>query len=267
MDKYTGKKTELRNLLKNIPQPICAYSGGVDSGLLAFLCHRENPETKIVFGEMTTLAKDDIEFALAAAKAMRLPLEILPFDPLVLPQVAANTKDRCYYCKHLLFTEIGKRYPAATLLDGSNADDYTEFRPGRKALTELKVRSPLAEAGFTKAEIRRYAEELQLPAAQRRSKPCLLTRFPYNLPGGINDKMLRKVAKGEQILAEICRDDFRLRWLNENSCRLEATPADCLHWEHTVLPSDFPFAEVLPKPTEHCSGGFDRIAVMKEPVL
>lgn len=267
MENYEAKKINLKRIISGYHRPVCAYSGGVDSALLAFLCKRYNPETVAVFAEMTTLSKDDIDFALNSAQQMNLEVEILPFQPLTHPNIAENTEERCYYCKDLLFSQIKQRYPGRTLLDGSNADDEKEFRPGKRALSEHTVESPLAKAGFSKQEIRKYAAELELPAENRRSKPCLLTRFPYHINGGVNSNMLQKVESGEHILDSLFRDNFRLRWIDGNTCRIEATAEDCSVWEHTAAPEDFPFSEVLLAPTDHCSGSFDRFPEKKEHTL
>jgi uncharacterized protein len=149
---------------------------------------------------------------------------VVEFDDFANPQFVANPPDRCYHCKLARLAEI-RRMGAETgvqwLAEGSNADDAHDYRPGAKAVAELGVRSPLAEAGLTKTEIRALARGLGLTIADRPSAPCLATRFPYGSP--VTRQGLRQVAEGEAFLSERGFRPVRVRHFGDTA-RLEVAP-------------------------------------------
>ena len=213
-----NKLNELRRMLEGLSADgICAaFSGGVDSALLLTVLSelRERkpfPLLAVVFSTAFHTAEETAS-ALKQAEELGVPAELVERDVLSDPVLRDNPKDRCYHCKHSLFSEM-KRIAAAhgikNLVDGTNADDTQVYRPGRKALEELGVLSPLALCGFAKDEIRAAARALLVPVANKPSTPCLATRFPYGTR--MTDQALRKVERGEAVLREFGLKVVRLR--------------------------------------------------------
>ena len=208
-----------------------AFSGGVDSSFLLALLkelHDESPFPVAAFFMMTAFQqRSELEQARKTAGENGFGLAVFHCDPLTLPEIRFNPPDRCYHCKRHLF---GQFLDAAhtrgleTLIDGTNADDLQVYRPGRKALRELGVISPLAELGFSKAEIRRLAAERGLACAKRPSMPCLATRFEYGTE--LTPELLDRTGKGEEFIRELLphETDIRLR-VHGSLARIEVSPA------------------------------------------
>lgn len=220
----------LREYLQNLaPQGIAlAYSGGADSTLLLAVLGEMRRKRPFPFAALTmrSVLQDSEEMAEAEELAEKFGVEqkVFGFNPFSLEEVRHNRTDRCYHCKKAIFTQF-RDYACANglkyLLDGTNADDLNVYRPGRKALRELGVVSPLAELGITKAEIRRISAELGLPTASKPAAPCLATRFEYNTL--LDDAAVRRVAEGERMIKETfpAIKDVRLR-VHGNLARIEA---------------------------------------------
>lgn len=202
-----------------------ALSGGVDSALLALAAREAGIEPLALVCFVTPLhSADDTAAAERAAQEMGLPLTLLSADTLALPQVAQNSRQRCYHCKKALFSELltwAAQHNLAAVAEGSNSDDALTFRPGGQAAAELGVLRPLAEAGLNKAEIRRLAAQAGLSAAARPSTPCLASRFPYDTP--LSPAALQAVAAGEELLRQRGFSELRLRAQGQ-WCRLELPP-------------------------------------------
>ena len=224
------KLNELRRMLEELSADgVCAaFSGGVDSTLLLTVLSEINarkpfPLLAVVFATAFHTAEETAS-ALKLAEELGVPVERVERDVLSDPVLRTNPKDRCYHCKRSLFSEM-KRIAAAhgirNLVDGTNADDTKVYRPGRKALEELGVLSPLALCGFTKDEIRAAARELLVPVADKPSMPCLATRFPYGTV--LTDDALRKTERGEAYLREIGLNVVRLR-VHGDVARIETDP-------------------------------------------
>jgi len=192
---------------------VVAFSGGVDSTLVAFLAWKRNPAGTLAVTVASPLsAAREVERARELAKALGIPHLELELDELTDRRVAENHPLRCYYCKRLrclALLEVANGRGAGVVMDGSNADDAIQDRPGRKAAAELGVRSPLEEAGLGKEDIRRLARELDLPNWDAPSKPCLATRFPVGHPLRLEE--IRRVEAGEYLLEEAGFREFRLR--------------------------------------------------------
>ena len=213
-----NKLNELRRMLEGLSADgICAaFSGGVDSALLLTVLselrdRKPFPLLAVVFSTAFHTAEETVS-AMKQAEDLGVPVELVKRDVLSDPVLRDNPKDRCYHCKRSLFFEM-KRIAAArgirNLVDGTNADDTQVYRPGRKALEELGVLSPLALCGFAKDEIRAAARALLVPVANKPSTPCLATRFPYGTR--MTDQALRKVERGEAVLREFGLKVVRLR--------------------------------------------------------
>lgn len=182
-----------------------AYSGGVDSTLLLHALLRlqaERPFPLLAYYFHTPLhTEEETQAALRTAHEAGAELVEMRFDPLQLPALRRNPQDRCYHCKGHIFSHMKQDAAARRLLsimDGTNADDHRRYRPGLRALRELGVISPLAEAGLCKAEVRALAAEWGLPCATKPSAPCLATRFDYGAE--LSAEEIRRVEAGEALL-------------------------------------------------------------------
>lgn len=192
---------------------VVAYSGGVDSSLLAFLVSRELGRKMLA---LTITSEFDnpgaIAEAVAFAEKHAIPHKILPLQLLTNERIAANPVDRCYYCKKTILQTI-KHYAEeqgyAHVMEGQNADDATEYRPGSQAVKETGTLSPLMDAGLTKAQIRELSRQLGLKTWDAPSSPCMATRIPHGTT--IEPTALRMAAEAEALLAERRFFDSRVR--------------------------------------------------------
>lgn len=207
-----------------------AFSGGTDSSFLLFALKKLREEQpfalKAVMMQTIFQPQDEPAEAKEIAAELGLDLEILHCDPLSLPELRTNPPDRCYWCKRHIFGEILK-YSGAhgirTLMDGTQADDRHSYRPGRKALRELGVVSPLAELGFTKAEIRSLAGEYGLRFAAKPAMPCLATRFEYGTE--LTPELLGRTARGESMIRHLLPENTAVRLrVQRGIARIEVPP-------------------------------------------
>ena len=194
--------TTLDTILKDLESFIVGFSGGVDSTVVLYRAKLLNSlKIKAVTIRTIYIPAREISEATEFTKSHGIDHEIIDLE---LPDnMRHNPIERCYLCKKTLFTalanfagENGFKY----VIDGTNADDSADFRPGLTALNELNVRSPLAEAGLTKSDIREYAKKEGLPIWDKPAMACLLTRIPYNTE--ITDDTLQKIDKAENLLFE-----------------------------------------------------------------
>ncbi len=205
---------------------IClAFSGGIDSSLLLALARKACREAGTLLEAVTfdTVLHPPCDLQTAAQVARELGAEhkVIYVDELRNPALADNPPDRCYICKKGLFEELiryAKDRGLGTLMEGTNADDLHVYRPGLRAIRELGLTSPLAEAGLTKAQVRSWAAELGISVASRPSAPCLATRLPYG--ARIDKSLLKRIGQGEEALREMGLKNIRIR-VHGETLRLE----------------------------------------------
>lgn len=216
-----NKFENLKNsLLKLEKQGIClAFSGGIDSALLLYICKDMN--IKAVTFESVFQTEEEITETKTFCKEYKINHKIINFFPLNDEKIKNNPKDRCYFCKKLFFEKL-KIFAVENnlkyIIDGTNFDDLKTYRPGLKALKELEVISPFAENKITKNEIREYAKNVGLYIYNKPSTPCMATRFPYNTL--LVEKNIETVKNCEKILKEYGFISMRVRMHNE-ICRIE----------------------------------------------
>ena len=202
-------------------QGIClAFSGGIDSTLLLYLCKGLKKVSAVTFRSIFQ-SEEEIELCQHLASKYDMNHVIIDINPLESPDLAKNPQNRCYLCKKIFFsrlTDFAKSQNLEYIIDGTNFDDIHSFRPGLKALKELNISSPLAEFKITKQEIRMYAEEIGIEIAQKPSTPCLATRFPYGTR--LDAEKINIVKQGENILKSFGFEANRLR-LHDNIARIE----------------------------------------------
>jgi len=209
-----AKIAALRAILRDIGPLLVAFSGGVDSTLLLKAASMElGPEAVVAVtanGDVHTAEEESA--AREAAARLGVRHVIIKTNELAVEGFAANAPDRCYRCKYSLYNklaDLARAYGMKTVADGANSDDRNDHRPGQVAARALGVRSPLAEVGLGKDEIRSLAREWGLPEWDRPSSPCLASRFPYGEP--ITAVGLAMVAEGERYLRSLGFGTLRLR--------------------------------------------------------
>jgi uncharacterized protein len=181
-----SRRLQVEEIIRSCGRVLVACSGGVDSVLLAAVAARVLGENAVAATAVSaSLASGELDDARAAATAAGIRHIEVPTDELNNPAYAANAPDRCFHCKDTAygtFTQLAAREGISTVIDGTNADDSGDYRPGRRAATLHGVRSPLAEAGITKQEIRDWARELGLSVWDKPAAACLSSRVPYGSP-------------------------------------------------------------------------------------
>lgn len=200
--------------LRGLGELTVALSGGVDSRFLAHAALRAGTVPELVHVRGPHVAPAETAYALRWARRQGLAARVLDLDPLALPEVAAGDRERCYACKSFLFRRI-EACARGALCDGSNASDAAQYRPGLRALRELGVLSPLAEAGLAKDDIRGLGRRTGLEWPDQQSRACLLTRLPYGMPP--EPGLLARLAEGERVVEDLLHQagfadaPFRLR--------------------------------------------------------
>jgi pyridinium-3,5-biscarboxylic acid mononucleotide sulfurtransferase len=212
---------DLKEFFTENPVIALGFSGGVDSSYLLYAALHYGAKVKAYFLKTAFQPQFEMDDALSLAKQLNADLTILSYDVTDFPDVLANPFDRCYHCKTALFTAMQKQALAdgcPLLIDGTNASDEVDNRPGMKALTELSVRSPLRECGLTKDDVRRLSKEAGLPTWNKPSYACLATRVPTGKT--ITVELLKRVEAAENELFEMGFTDFRCR-VYDDAARLQ----------------------------------------------
>ena len=197
------------------PRAALAFSGGVDSSYLLYAAKQLGCDVHAYFIKSAFQPQFELDDARRLAEQLKVPFSVAELDALENPQVAANDPLRCYYCKTTLFTQLRKlaaKDGYTLLMDGTNASDNFEGRPGMRALQELGVRSPLRECGLTKDKIRSLSREAGLFTSEKPSYACLATRIPTGTK--ITAALLKKVEQGENRMFAMGFTDFRIRFFH-----------------------------------------------------
>ena len=223
------KLERLRAQLREIGSAAVAFSSGVDSTFLLRVAHEELGENAVaVTARSHSFPKRELDEAAAFCAREGVRHEIIDSEELDIPGFVANPPDRCYHCKKAIFGKLvafAQANGLAAVLEGSNMDDDGDYRPGRRAIMELGVASPLHDAGLTKAEIRVLSKRMGLPTADKPSFACLASRFPYG--ERITAAGLERVERAEQWLMDAGLGLAQLRVRSHGDmARIEVPPAD-----------------------------------------
>ena len=221
------KLARLKKYLEGLGSLAVGFSGGVDSSFLLSVAHETLGNRVIaVTGVDASVPEREVDEAIAFCKDRNIRHIICPVDPLKEEGYRHNGPDRCYFCKHGIFTEIKKiadENGIGYMAEGSNMDDVGDYRPGLKAAAELSVKSPLREANLYKSEIRLISRAMGLPTWSKPAYACLASRFVYGEE--ITEKKLHMIDRAEQFLIELGFFEERVR-MHGNIARIEIPPKD-----------------------------------------
>lgn len=219
-----AKYQRLVEILKSFDGLLVAFSGGVDSSLLLKAAADSGAKVLAVTVDSPIYDRQEIREARQIASKLGVPFRLIKSDDYLREDFKKNDLLRCYHCKLAIFTrlrEIARSEGLSAVVEGSNLDDERDYRPGRKALAELGIGSPLKEAGLGKAEIRFLARSFGLPNWDRPANACLATRIPYGQP--VELRWLERIAAGETFLRKMGFSQVRLRHHGELA-RIEVWP-------------------------------------------
>jgi uncharacterized protein len=220
------KERALCDTLASLGSVIVAYSGGADSAYLAFIANRALGDRAVaVTADSPSYPERHRQLAIQIAHDFGLRHEIIQTSELERPEYRANPSNRCYYCKHELYTHLSRIAAArgAVIVDGNNADDRGDYRPGRQAAREFGVRSPLDEVDLSKEEIRALSRQAGLPTWNEPASACLSSRIPYHTE--VTDEKLRTIERAEQALRALGFRVFRVRH-HDDLARIEIARAE-----------------------------------------
>jgi uncharacterized protein len=221
----TEKFEQLKALFQEMEQALIAYSGGVDSTLVAKIAYDALGDRALAVTAVSpSLLPEELEDAKIQAATIGIPHKIVQTHEMENPNYTSNPVNRCYFCKSELHDtlkplalELGYPY----VVDGVNADDLHDYRPGIQAAKERGARSPLAEVGVTKVEVRQLSQQLGLPWWDKPAQPCLSSRFPYGEE--ITVAKLQRVGRGEIFLRKLGWQNLRVR-SEGDTARIELPP-------------------------------------------
>ncbi|MDB9373887.1 ATP-dependent sacrificial sulfur transferase LarE [Nodularia sphaerocarpa] len=234
----TEKFEQLKVLFGEMEQALIAYSGGIDSTLVAKIAYDVlGDRTLAVTAVSPSLLPEELEDAKIQAATMGIPHKIVQTHEMDNPNYTSNPVNRCYFCKselHDTLKPLALQLGYPYVVDGVNADDLHDYRPGIQAAKERGARSPLAEIGVTKAEVRQLSQQLHLPWWDKPAQPCLSSRFPYGEE--ITVAKLQRVGRAEIYLRKLGWQNLRVR-SEGDTARIELLPAQIKDF---VLTTDLP---------------------------
>ncbi|MCD6451081.1 MAG: ATP-dependent sacrificial sulfur transferase LarE [Acidobacteria bacterium] len=223
----SAKEKRLKEIIEGYGSLVVAFSGGVDSSYLTYIAHQVLGERMLaITADSPTYPVHELKEAKEFAKKWSIPHKVINSNELDVPKFRENPEDRCYYCKKELLTsliEIAKEEGFSFVAEGSTLDDLSDFRPGRRAISELGVKSPLIEAGLSKEEVRNLSRKAGLSTWNKPSFACLASRFPYHHP--ITKEKLVMVERAEEVLRELGFHQFRVRH-HQELARIELESED-----------------------------------------
>ncbi len=223
-----NKEKKLRDWMRKRQGVLVAYSGGVDSSYLALIATQElGVKAVCVTGVSPSVSGYQLESASRIADTYEFSHRYVKTEEINDPNYRKNAGDRCYFCKSELFSTLVRlresEYSGAEIIDGTNADDETDYRPGKKAATENEVLSPLSTFGLTKAEIRGLSREHGLETWDKPASPCLSSRIAIGVP--VTIERLSRIEKGEEIIRRYGFREFRVR-VHDDMARIEIAESE-----------------------------------------
>src|SRR3954471_15646333 len=218
-----AKREQLLSLLRSYGRCAVAFSGGVDSAVVAKAAQVALGDAAVaVTGTSAALADGEAEGARELAAMIGIRHLEIQTDEFANPQYIANSPDRCYHCKAELYSQLGRlkqMLDVDVVVNGANADDLGDYRPGMRAASEHDVLSPLAECGLTKQEVRELASAWELPVADKPATPCLSSRVAYGLE--VTPERLARIDRAEQFLRSLGFRELRVRLHADDMARIE----------------------------------------------
>ena len=221
-----AKRDRLVQLITGYNSCAVAFSGGVDSAVVAKAAQLALGESAVaVTGTSAALAEGELAEATSLATLIGIRHVVLTTDEFSNPQYVANNGDRCYHCKSELYSQLdglAEKVGVEVVVNGANVEDLGDYRPGMRAASEHAVRSPLAECGFTKNDVRALAAEWGLPVAEKPATPCLSSRVAFGLE--VTPERLTRIDRAERFLKSLGFHELRVRYHGDDLARIEVQP-------------------------------------------